>query len=127
MVGEPHSLPIHQNPDERHWILTLVWALCTPEIILLILGPLVRYFDFFWRRFPDSLVLKFLDRIATGAAIVTIVGGFVLTGIAGVLVVFYWRLRAVPTKRKVEAVCAFGLSLIACLWAIFVAAHVWGG
>jgi hypothetical protein len=112
----------------RRRYLSLIWALCTPGILALIVGIPMGYMDSagIWRGHRDGMPMAFLERVGSGSILFTLILGPIATGIAVVLMILLLRSREKPRIWKIEAAIAVALSLLGMIWVLVLASHMWG-
>lgn len=125
-------MALPSNPDApkampRRRFFSLI-CLCTPGLLALFIGLPIGYMDSagVWRRHPDWIIVAFLERVGSGSLVFTLILGPVVTGIALVLMILLLRSRETPPIWKIEAVTAVSLSLLAVIWTLILASHMWG-
>ena len=121
------SNPAAPNAIPRRRFFSLI-CLCTPGLLALFIGLPMGYMDAagVWRRHPNGMTVAFLERVGSGSLLFTLILGPVATGIALVLMILLLRSRETPSIWKIKAVTAVSLSLLAVIWTLLLASHMWG-
>ena len=106
----------------------LILVLSTPGAVSCVVGMPVVFLGVMriWPSNSDSIILSFLDRIATGAGLVTMIGGWLTTPIAFALLLRIRSFEQVPRARKTELSILVGLSAVGTVFMLFAMSHMWG-
>ena len=107
---------------------TFIWALSTPGAVTCLVAIPMLFFDRagVLPRNSDSIILSLLDRVTSGAALVTMLSGWLTTPIAFVLLLRVRSFEQVPRRRKTELSILVGLSAVGTAFMLLAMSHMWG-
>ncbi len=124
-VNVPSTLvPSNREREPFRWLLSLIWLLCCPGLIVLFLAiPL--YYLTLAIRLPDWRFVEALSNLGATAMLLLLLFGAYTTGLASILWFVLISSAKVSRRRKIEGAVAVTISIIALAWVVFSWKQAW--